>query len=228
MSQREESAHGRVFGVRGRDPEKRKRMIGKLAGVAGSLCCCAMLAGCGGAAPSTVPSPGGGTSSASSDGAASPAWASALGTGITVIPPTPAAPGNSSPAAVVQGIENANATNQLSSGCAYVEPSFEAQCSQDAASALASQVLSVKNFAIGYVVIDGTQALVGYTGTTCGANLVPECETNTNPAAIFDTGQSFQTLWTEANAFNSSNANVYSLYPCTEINGQWYIDTQGL
>jgi hypothetical protein len=203
-------------------------MIGKLASVAGSLCCCAMLAGCGGAAPPAAPSPGGTSSPASSGGNASSAWASALGTGITVIPPAPSAPGNSSPGAVVQGIVTANATNQLASGCAYVEPSFEAQCSQDAASALASQIVSVKNFAIGYVVIDGTQALVGYTGTTCGADLAPQCETNTNPAAIFSTGQSFQTLWTEANDFNSSNANTYSLYPCIEINGQWYIDTQGI
>jgi hypothetical protein len=223
--QREHAAHGRAFWVRGRDPEKGKRMIGKLAGVVGSLCCCAILADCGGAA---APSPGGTSSPAASGGAASPAWTSALGTGITVIPPAPAAPGNSSPGAVVEGLVNANVTNQLSRGCAYVEPSFEAQCSQDAASALASQVVSVKDFAIGYVVIDGTEALVGYTGTTCEADLAPECATNTNPAAIFDTGQSFQTLWTEANVFNSSNANVYSLYPCTEINGQWYIDTQSL
>jgi hypothetical protein len=206
--------------VRQQDAEKRGRMIRKLAGVAGMLCCCAMLAGCGGSVLSAPSSPG---------GTASPAWAAALGTGISVIPPAPAAPGNSSPAAVVQGIVNAFVTNQLSSLCAYVQPSFEAQCSQDAASALASQVASFKNFAIGYVVIDGTQALVGTTGTSCVADLTPECETNTNPAAIFDTGQSFQTLWTEANSNNSSNpAMYYSEFPCIEINGQWYLDTQGL
>jgi hypothetical protein len=229
--QREHAAHSRAFLGQAARRGKGKRMIGKLAGVAGSLCCCAMLAGCGGAAPSAPSSPGGTSSPASSGGAAGPAWASALGTGVTVIPPAPAAPGNSSPAAVVQGIVTANVTNQLSSICAYVEPSFEAQCSQDAASALASQVASVKNFAIGYVVIDGTQALVGTTGTSCAANMTPECETNTNPAAIFDTGQSFQTLWTEANAnvsSNSSPAAAYTLYPCTEINGQWYLDTQGV
>lgn len=193
-------------------------MIRKLAGAAGMLCCCALLAGCGGSSPSAAPSSG---------GTASPAWAPALGAGITVIPPAPAAPGRSSPAAVAQGVVNAGVAGQLSSVCSYVEPSFQAQCNQDASGALGSDAVSYENFAIGYVVIHGTEALVGTTGTECDADLTPVCMTNTNPAAIFDTGQSFQTLWTEANAGSpSDDTNSYSLLPCIQINGQWYLDTQ--
>jgi len=85
--QREHAAHGRIFRIRGRDPEKGKRMIGKLAGVAGSLCCCAMLAGCGGTTPSAASSAGGTLSPASSGGTASPPWASASGMSATSIFP---------------------------------------------------------------------------------------------------------------------------------------------
>jgi hypothetical protein len=82
-----------------------------------------------------------------------------------------------------------------------------------------------KNPGLGYVAIDGTQALVGTTGEYCSPGSSPECFTNNDPSALFDSGKSFSALWTTAvAAANSSSGNAYQLDPCLEIGGKWYAD----
>jgi len=76
-----------------------------------------------------------------------------------------------------------------------------------------------KNLAMTYTAIDGDKALVGSTGSVCESNVTPKCVTNTDPAAIFDSGKSFAALWNET--VNSKN-NSYALIPLIKVNGAWY------
>jgi hypothetical protein len=163
------------------------------------------------------------SSGASSASGSQPSWASALGSGVTVDAPAQVSPGTGSPAAAVEGVLNATATGQYAQECNYVEPSEQADCNNAAAGFTASDSPSFKNVKIGYVAIDGTQALVGATGTFCVPNETPKCYTNNDPAAILSTKKPFSTLWTQTN--KASTANTYSLAPTIEISGHWYVYT---
>jgi hypothetical protein len=198
----------------------------------------ASVAGCSSGASST-PSTSGGASSAAAGvassaasaaaggGGASPSWAAALGSAVTVMPPTSASPGLGSPQAAVTGdVENIE-SGQFLADCAYVEPDEQAECKSSLSSlgpsAMASAAGTAKNFAIGYTVVDGNEALVGTTGTFCSPDSSPSCFTNTDPAAIFSTGKSFATLWSEANG-DQTSSSAYSLAPCIEVGGKWYLN----
>jgi hypothetical protein len=187
----------------------------------GAIAAVAAAAGCGSSASGAAGGSAGGGVSAS----AKPSWATALGSGVTVDGPESASPGNGSPQAVVAGIAAAENSGNYASACNYYVPDTQSQCkSQISAavsaspSAVASAVGHATNFGIGYTAISGTEALVGTTGTFCASG---SCYTNTNPAAIFSSGKSFGDLWTDAQ--NSGDTNSYSLAPCTEVDGKWYI-----
>ena len=139
-----------------------------------------------------------------------------------VVPPAHTAAGHRSPGAALQGFVSALDARQLKLWCSYYEPSFQASCRANAASFVAADLPQVKNFALGYVAIDGNKALVGSTGTDCIANGKPKCSTNANPAAVFSSGRTFKALWAETVAAYNNTANVYSLALCAKIGGNWY------
>ena len=176
---------------------------------------------------------------AAAGGGATPSWAAALGSGVTVDPPASTSPGLGSPQAAVAGDVADIESGQYLADCAYVVPDEQSACKSSISSvqaslgpsALASAAGTVTKFGLGYTAIDGDEALVGTTGTFCSSDAgssgsSPSCFTNTDPAAIFSSGKSFATLWTEANSSNNSSS-VYSLAPCKEVNGKWYLDDQG-
>jgi hypothetical protein len=146
-----------------------------------------------------------------------PSWAAALGTGITVIPPGTATPGNGSPDAVLAGVLQAFKDKSAAEYCGYAQPSAQAQC-KSAFSSM-SAFPSAKNLGPGYIVVDGTKAVVGMTGTVCAAAQA-SCVTNNDPAAVFTTLHTFSALW--KNAVTPSGAK-YSLNPLAKINGTWYL-----
>lgn len=165
------------------------------------------------------------TGCGSGAGASQPSWASALGSGVTVVPPGSASPGNDSPDAVMVGVYKSVTAGPISDLCKYEQPAEQSSCKSEVSQAteaeLASALPTFKNFAVGYTAIDGTQALIGTTGTVC----VPDpkgCYTNNDPAAILDSGKSFATLWKEAAA---ASGDVYSLSPAIEVDGSWYADS---
>jgi hypothetical protein len=192
--------------------------------------------GCGASASAT---PSGGTSgsgisaaSASNAGpsgstattSANPSWAAGLGPGVTVVAPTSAPAGNGSPQAVVTGATAAEDSGNYTSVCAYYEPSLQSECNSQVSaessaspSALASQIGTIKNLAVGYTAIRGDQALVGGTGTFCASG---KCSTNSDPAALFSSGKTFSALWSSA---NTQNQGVYSLAACIKVGGKWYL-----
>jgi len=184
---------------------------GGKAGAALAACALAALlgvAGCGSSGPGT------------------PSWANALGSGVTVVPPGSPAPGNDSPGGVMVGVIDALSSGHVADFCRYEQPSVQSSCnatmSQVTPAEVKGQLPTFKNVRLAYVAIDGTKALIGLTGTICLPKQTPSCFTNNDPAAIFDSGKPFATLWSEA---ESAASNAYSLSPAVEINGSWYAET---
>jgi hypothetical protein len=153
-----------------------------------------------------------------------PPWASALGAGVTVTGPGQAVPGHGSPGAALTGFLAALPSNDPAASCDYTYSTYPAaleRCMAELSQTPRNQMPYTKSIKIGYVAIDGTRALVGFTGTICSPAATPECVANTDPARIFSTRQSFATLW--ARTVNPSSANTYALLPCVEVGGKWYV-----
>ena len=152
-----------------------------------------------------------------------PSWASALGSGVTVVAPGQTAPGNGSPDAVIEGLFGALGAKRYASVCAYVEPAVQAACRAGMARETSATAPTIKNAAIGYAAIDGDEALVGTTGTLCAHPQQPVCNSNRDPAAILSSGKPFGTLWSEQVKAGAAN-DVYMLAPCVKVGGRWYLD----
>jgi hypothetical protein len=190
-------------------------------GLAGLLA----VAGCSSSSsssPQTSPSTAA-SQAQSTQAAAQPSWAAGLGSGVTVTGPASVAAGNDSPGAAVQGVLAAVNAKNYAGECAFLLPSAQSSCASGASELSPTDAPSVKAPAVGYVAIKGSQALVGTTGTYCTPGATPQCFTNNDPAAIFSGGKSFSTLWTEANN-GGSDQNVYTLAPCVQVNGKWYVN----
>lgn len=175
------------------------------------------VTGCSsGGTSSSTPVSGSALSGSSSN---APSWAAALGSGATVVPPGTAISGHGSPAAAVVGLLQAVKLGGYSGYCGYLEPSVQAQCKSALSQVSASQFPTVKNWKLGYIVIEGTRAVAGITGTLCATGQTG-CTTNTDPAALFTTLHTFNALWKNA---IKNTATQYSLTPLIQLNGQWYI-----
>lgn len=153
---------------------------------------------------------------------AQPSWASALGSGVTVVAPAQTAPGNGTPDAVIEGLFAAIRAKRYPAVCTYVEPAVQATCKTGMARATSATAPTIKNAAIGYAAIDGDEALVGTTGTLCAHPQKPECNSNSDPAAILSGGKPFGTLWSEQAKGGAPN-DVYMLAPCVKVGGSWYL-----
>jgi hypothetical protein len=123
------------------------------------------------------------------------------------------------------GIYSSITKGPISDLCKFEPPSQQSNCnaavSQLPRAQITSRLPSFKDFALGYVAIDGDEALIGVTGTICApVQGKPDvCFTNTDPAAIFKSGKPFATLWTQA--LDTSSA-TYSLGTVKKVNGKWY------
>ena len=195
------------------------------------------LAGCssGSASSSAAPASASASASPAAQGATStptnaaenplPSWAGALGAYTSVSLPQADLPGHSSPGQAVEGEFAELKAKNLIGVCSYMDPRTLATCKAQASQVPASDYSKMPyatNPAIGYSVIDGSEALVGTTGTFCTPTQTPECFTNTNPAAIFSAGtKTFSQLWNET--VNGKSATTYSLTPADFVNGKWYV-----
>jgi hypothetical protein len=185
------------------------------------------LAACGCFAVVALAGCGSGTGGGSAVAAKAPSWAAPLGSGVTVEAPT-RAPSMGSPQAVMTAYVRALDAGNFSGACGYVVPSDQASCKSvlaDAGGQLAMPSGVIYNgFGLGYTVIAGTQALVGATGRLCVLTQAQTCVSNSNPAAVLDSGKSFAALWSQA---LNAPSNAYSPVPCVRMNGTWYVDTLG-
>jgi hypothetical protein len=156
-----------------------------------------------------------------------PRWVPALGAGVTVTEPGQVAPGHGSPGAALAGVLAALSSKDPAASCdyAYAYASSVAQCKAGISQASEYQAGYVVSVKIGYVAIDGTHALVGFTGKVCPPGNNPECVTNADPSAIFSAGNTFTTLWSQTvnpTSSNPASSNGYTLLPCVEVGGKWY------
>jgi hypothetical protein len=193
----------------------------------------ALVAGCSWIQPSNrvlaeqgeSAAPSGGTSSSTSALAAGaqPEWARALGAGVVVTAPAAAAPGDYSPAAAVQGLLNASTAGTPAQSCTWYPPSAQASCQAAVAKVPAGSGGTMRNFALGYVAVNGNEALVGTTGTSCSPDATPTCESNDDPAAVFAQAKPFPELWAESVAADLSTTNSYQLTTCVKVGDKWYV-----
>lgn len=172
--------------------------------LAGAVAACGS-GGSGGSAPSAAPS-----------------WAKALGAGVTVTSGN-ASPGDGSPGGSLLGALTSAEAGDFTKFCSYLPPSQQNDCNSTLsgvpAASLKTAMPTYKNVVVTYTAIDGNEALVGVTGTICDPNQTPSCISNSDPAAFFDSGKPFPTLWSESIA----NSSSYTPAPMTKVNGKWYI-----
>ena len=180
-----------------------------------------MAAGCGTSSTGGNSAATGGTA-APSPSSTQPSWVKSLGPGVTVTGSSRATAGDGSPAGVFLTEVKDAESGHLADMCSVIEPSKQAACKSQLGSVPAAEVKAYansayKNLAMTYTAIDGDKALVGSTGSVCATS---KCVTNTDPAAIFDSGKSFATLWNET--VNPKNIYSYALIPLIKVNGAWY------
>jgi hypothetical protein len=172
--------------------------------LAGAVAACGS-GGSGGSAPSAAPS-----------------WANALGAGVTVTSGN-ASPGDGSPGGSLLGALTSAEAGDFAKFCSYLPPSQQNDCNSAysglPAASLKTAMPTYKNVVVTYTAVDGNEALVGVTGTICDPNQTPSCISNGDPAAFFDSGKPFPTLWSESIA----NSSSYTPAPMTKVNGKWYI-----
>jgi hypothetical protein len=188
-----------------------------------------LAAGCGSGSTSGNPAAAGGSTAtaAPSPTNTQPAWVKSLGPGVTVIDSGSATAGDGSPAGTFLTEVKDLQSGHFVQMCSAIEPSQQAGCKSEmgsvSAAVLKSEMPVFKNIVIPYTAVDGDKALIGSTGSVCAANVTPsKCSTNTDPAAIFDSGKSFASLWKESVNSGTSNSDAYALNPLIKINGVWY------
>jgi hypothetical protein len=185
----------------------------------------AAACGASGGGTNTNGSDGGG--SGTSTGSSLPSWAKSLGSGVQVIAPGATSPDTNTPADVVTGLVDAIKAKNYKGFCQYYEPSQQSSCesemSQVTPAELGSALQSFTTIKPTYTVIDGSQALVGATGTVCDSSS-GKCTTNNDPAAILDSGKPFSQLWQTA---VNSTSDAYEPIPVVKVNGKWYGESSG-
>jgi len=173
---------------------------------------------------STSPAPQASTGTASGTAGnadtGTPAWQAALGTGVVVYPPQTELPGRAEPGEAIEGDLTEIKAKDPVGECAYIDPRMST-CKSRASQVPASEMPYFTKAALGYVAVDGAEALVGTTGTFCGPVATHTCFTNKDPAAIFSAGdKTFGQLWTET---VNRSGNAYALTPAVFVNGGWYV-----
>jgi hypothetical protein len=152
-----------------------------------------------------------------------PKWVAALGTGVAVTGPGRVAPGHDSPGAALAGLLASLSSRDPGGSCDYTLVGPVGRCRAQFNRLPHDQLPYAESIKIGYVAIDGTRALVGYTGTICAPGDTPECTTSTDPAAVFDTGYTFAWLWEET--AHPDFSHTCALLPCVEVGGRWFFGT---
>lgn len=154
---------------------------------------------------------------------APPKWEAALGPGVTVTGPQQVAPGHDSPGEALAGALAALSSKDPGTVCDYLFTDSIARCKTQFRQTPRDKQPYGVSVKVGYVAVHGTRALVGFTGKVCSPGVMPECVTNTDPAAVFSAGDTFAELWQQTISPNSGNTSLYGLEPCAEVGGKWYL-----
>lgn len=174
-----------------------------------------LLSGCGNGGSSSMAAAGspGQSSAAEIPGQPSP---------VVTVHPAGIAADQQTPEDAVYGFWGARELQVQAQACSYVTPATQAACPNSLAFVSQGGVL---DWSIGDTVISGSHALVSVVGWFCSPD--GSCPPgNDNPwAGMPSNSVSFDQAYSNASGgYNGGSNGNYSPIPCTEIDGQWYID----
>lgn len=133
-------------------------------------------------------------------------------------PPTA---GHGSPAAATVGFLQGATANKGAEACSYVPPGQTSVCTSAFSSG--TSTISVQNLHIGATTTSGDRALVTALGTLCTTSSGKVCFDSTDKTAGQPaTKDSFDEAYSAVESGSSQNNDP--AIPCTQINGQWYVD----
>ena len=140
----------------------------------------------------------------------------------TTPPTTLVSPGNESPADAVDGFYQSELAGDWAAVCSYVTPSAQSLC----LAGTSGQGAATGTVHVGTMVIGpgNHEALVSVTGNICAPS--SPCVSNTDPATGMPNSPSeFATDYQAAVASSTSDSSTsMSPMPCSQVNGQWYVD----
>ena len=152
------------------------------------------------------------------EGAPTMPWLFALGSGVSASAPLSVRPGTDSPADAAAGFYDAFYEQRFAAACRYVVPARQANCPVLLRESSGSAD-TLYNPAIGFVVAQGSQALVTMTGLLC--RTATGCVGQHNAHWIFGMSYSFDTLWS---ATARDGGNPLTVTPFTRAAGRWYLN----
>lgn len=134
-------------------------------------------------------------------------------------PSSTATPGYATPQDAVAGFYQGELAGNWAAVCSYVVPSAQSLC----LAGTSGQGAATGSITVDRAVIQGTEALVGVTGSICAPST--PCAANTDPSLGMPSSASeFQALYQAAVASGSSGGGTnMSPMPCTQVGGKWYV-----
>lgn len=133
----------------------------------------------------------------------------------------PPAAGHGSPAAATVGFLQGATANRGAEACTYVAPFQSSVCA--AAFSSGTSTISVQNLHVGATTLSGARALVTALGTLCTTSGGKVCfESTDRTAGQPATKDSFDEAYSAVESGSSPNNDP--AIPCTQVNGQWYVD----
>jgi hypothetical protein len=148
-------------------------------------------------------------------------WLVALGYGVDVSAPPTVRPTTATPGDAEAGFYDAFYAGRLTEACDFVVPGQRAQCAATLAKSRAAAG-SLRDAAVGFVVVKGDQSIVTMTGLSCGGQPAPAgCLGQHDPAWIFGYHVTFDALWTR---IGKEGGNPLTATPFRQVAGHWYLD----
>ena len=155
------------------------------------------------------------------NGSRSVSWLSALGYGVNVTAPQDVQQSTASPGDAEAGFYDAYYDRRPATACGYVVPAQRAQCPASLRRSLTTAG-SLRNAAVGFVVVKADEAIVTLTGLVCGSGAAPgDCLGQHDPAWVFAGADTFDALWARIAA---EGGNPLTATPLRRVAGHWYVD----
>ena len=155
------------------------------------------------------------------NGSHSVSWLSALGYGVNVSAPQDVRQSTASPGDAEAGFYDAYYDRRPATACGYVVPAERAQCPASLRRSLPTAG-SLRNAAVGFVVVKADEAIVTLTGLVCGGRAAPDgCLGQHDPAWVFTGADTFDALWARIAA---EGGNPLTATPLRRVAGHWSVD----
>lgn len=132
-------------------------------------------------------------------------------------------PGHRTPQDAVDGYLHSLITGDFLGSCQYDIPATQSQCLNVMGQVPSGYTVSVRNFGLGAIHIDGDRALVVVLGTFCQNMGSPRCSTNKDTNVDVDPSRSFTENYNSAVTTTRDWSTGYFATPLEKIDRRWYI-----